>query len=101
MNRPLLKGGDVTLERIPLPATDFTPALRRTLRPSAPPALADAERAFSNEVKSVVSFPTPDSSKAVGRPSEREGFFQENWLFVFPLAMFVILLSFASILALA
>lgn len=71
-------------------ATDFMPRLRGKAPSSAPPAPAETESRFRNEVKSVASFSAP----------EPEGFFQENWLFVFPLAMLVLLTAFAAILAL-
>jgi hypothetical protein len=79
-------------EALQLPATGFMPTLRGKSRSGAPPALAEMEPRFKDEVKSVASLATPQL--------ESEGFFQENWLFVFALAMFVVLTSFAAILAL-
>ncbi len=91
---------EATSERFPSPATDFVPRLRSIPPPSAPPALAETEPAFSNEVKSVAVLPTGEGGESVERSSGHEGFFEENPLFVLPLAMFVLLGGFAAIMAL-
>jgi hypothetical protein len=96
---PRAQGGEES-RHLQLTATDFMPAFRGKSPSGAPPALAETQLVFSNEVKSVASLPTPEPRQAAELRSEPEGFFRENWLFVFPLAMFVILASFAAIMAL-
>src|SRR5262245_16250073 len=80
---------------------------------SALPPLAEATPEFSTELKSVAAIPEPEShelsSTAVEMPaadelqeraSEPEGLLQGDFLFMLPVAMFVLLGSFAAIIAL-
>ena len=76
------------------------PTLRGKSRSGAPPALAGTEPRFRNEVKSVAFLPTPETWQAAELGPDPEGFFQENWLFVLPLALFVVLTSYAALVAL-
>jgi hypothetical protein len=60
----------------------------------------EAKRVAALPVPVLVQVPVPERRQAPEPHSEPEGFFQQNWLFVFPLAMFGLLMSFAAIVAL-
>jgi hypothetical protein len=91
MAMAFLRGGEATSSSMTPRATGVDPAFRDTLPSSVTPALPGAVQKVSNEVE-----PVAPSSPEI--PEEPEISLQENWLFVLPLAMFVLLGTFAAIM---